>query len=67
MKGKNHNTAPLSKRRKKTSDLCAEYGVTPVTIWRWTKRGILDEPDKINGVNYWAADAEPRFDQEVAA
>lgn len=24
-----------------------------MTIWRWVQRGILPEPVKINGRNYW--------------
>lgn len=59
------NKAPL-KVKKRTSDFCAQYGVTTVTIWRWVRDHRLQPPQKINGRNYWPADAEPLNDDEVA-
>jgi predicted site-specific integrase-resolvase len=28
-------------------------GISPVTEWRWIKRGVVPEPIKINGRNYY--------------
>lgn len=52
--------------KKQTRDLCAEYGVSSMTIWRWVKAGILPKPDKIQGRNYWPHDVKPLTDNEVA-
>lgn len=39
----------------------AELGdVSEMTIWRWVKAGIMPEPIKINGRNYWPASAIER-------
>lgn len=29
------------------------FGISAMTLWRWTKEGILPAPVKINGRNYW--------------
>lgn len=50
------------KPRKKTRDLCDEYQVSPITVWRWVRAGILPKPDKINGQNYWASEVTPKLD-----
>jgi predicted DNA-binding transcriptional regulator AlpA len=34
--------------------------VSEMTIWRWTKTGILPQPIKINKRNYWPASAIER-------
>lgn len=28
-------------------------GVSDMTLWRWVRKGILPEPQRINGRNYW--------------
>jgi predicted DNA-binding transcriptional regulator AlpA len=28
-------------------------GVSDMTLWRWTRKGILPQPVRINGRNYW--------------
>ena len=36
-------------------DIRARIKVSPMTIWRWTKKGDFPEPRrKIGGRNYWA-------------
>jgi len=59
------NKTPL-KAKKKTRDICAQYGVSTITVWRWVRDGRLSKPQKINGRNYWPADAEPLSDEQVA-
>lgn len=51
---------------KRTRDLCQEFGVTPVTLWRWERDGILPKSQKINGQKTWAVDVKPKFDEEAA-
>lgn len=46
----------------KTQDFCVAYQVKPITISRWVKRGVLPEPTRICGVNYWPADTKPKSD-----
>ncbi len=33
------------------------FNVSDMTIWRWQQRGILCQPTKICGRNYWPASA----------
>ena len=35
--------------------------VSEMTIWRWTKTGILPAPTKINKRNYWPVSAVERL------
>ncbi|WP_189453901.1 helix-turn-helix transcriptional regulator [Cognatilysobacter bugurensis] len=28
-------------------------GISDMTVWRWVQKGLLPEPIKINGRNYW--------------
>ncbi len=53
-----------NRKIKRTHDFCAEYGVTPITIWRWVKSGRLPKPLKLNGRNVWPSDVEPKFDSQ---
>ena len=39
----------------------AELGdVSEMTIWRWVQSGVLPQPIKINGRNYWQVSAVER-------
>jgi len=60
----NRNTTV--KAKKQTRDICDQYGVSTITVWRWVRDHRLEPPKKINGRNYWPADAEPLSDDEVA-
>jgi hypothetical protein len=33
--------------------VAALNNVTPVTVWRWAKCGLLPKPDKCGGVTTW--------------
>jgi len=59
-----NNQTPKAKKR--TRDICSQYGVTTMTVWRWVRDGRLPQPEKINGQNYWSGDVEPLTDDEVA-
>jgi len=39
-------------------------GVSPATIWRWTKEGAIPRPFKIGGTNVWL---EHEVDDHIAA
>jgi predicted DNA-binding transcriptional regulator AlpA len=39
----------------------ALFGVSPVTVWRWCKRGQLPQPSKINGITVWQVGELRRF------
>jgi predicted site-specific integrase-resolvase len=56
----------VRQKRKRTRDMCADFGVSPVTIWRWERDGILPPSKKINGQKTWEADVQPKFDEEAA-
>jgi predicted site-specific integrase-resolvase len=36
-------------------------GISPITLTRWVVRGLLPQPTKINGRNYWPAEAVQRL------
>lgn len=36
------------------------WGVSPKTIDRWVQNGLLEEPEVINGRDYFRTDARPR-------
>lgn len=37
----------------RSTQLCARLNISKPTEWRWRKAGILPEPIKINGQNYY--------------
>jgi len=58
------NTDPLVS----STTLRRELGnVSDVTIWRWTKSGVLPQPVKINKRNYWPASVVDRLKSGNAA
>lgn len=63
----NEEESQSSKAKKRTRDICSQYGVTAMTVWRWVRDGRLPQPVKINGRNYWSENVEPLTDEEVAA
>lgn len=63
MKDQNSNYPQAVKR---TRDLCSEFGVSPVTIWRWERDGVLPKSKKINRQKTWGVDVKPKFDEEAA-
>ena len=36
--------------------LIARYGISAMTLWRWTKRGLLPRPIKLGRFRYFARD-----------
>jgi hypothetical protein len=51
-----------------TRRLAESHSVTPRTIFRWVKDGILPAPDKvINGRKYWRADRADRKPRNTAS
>jgi hypothetical protein len=51
------------KRKRPTRWVCARYDIVPRTVDRWVQAGILPEPEKINGRNYFDEDAVEARDQ----
>jgi predicted DNA-binding transcriptional regulator AlpA len=51
------DTIQLSGQVYDSSDLLRDrYGLSEVTIYRWTKRGLLPPPIRLGRINYYARD-----------
>jgi predicted DNA-binding transcriptional regulator AlpA len=35
--------------------VAALFGISHVTVWRWSKRGLLPRPSRINSITFWQA------------
>ena len=46
----------MPKARLKMADLCAIYGVTRYTIWRWYRAGVIPAPIRVNRSLRWDPD-----------
>jgi len=55
-------TAKRSKRRKAWPQLAAQHGVSPRTLDRWSKQGVISAPEYINNRKYGDPDQAPRLD-----
>jgi len=29
------------------------FGISPATVWRWSKTGVLPSPHRVNNVTFW--------------
>jgi DNA-binding transcriptional MerR regulator len=60
-------------RKKRVKELethrafAERHGVSPRTIDRWTRAGLLPKPIRINKRKYWSPSTQPRRDAETAA
>lgn len=44
------------------------YSVSRITVWRWSKQGLIPKPRKLSpGCTRWNADELDDHDREVAA
>ena len=50
---KSSNTDPLVP----ASQVCEEFGISKVTLWRWGKAGVLPHPHVIMGRKYYLRSA----------
>ena len=62
---------PQRKKRAKQLEthraFAERLGVSPRTIDRWTRAGLLPKPVRINKRKYWNPSTQPRHDTETAA
>lgn len=33
------------------------FGISPATVWRWSKSGLLPTPTRLSGVTFWQVGA----------
>jgi len=33
------------------------FGISPATVWRWSKSGLLPKPTRLNGITFWEVGA----------
>jgi predicted DNA-binding transcriptional regulator AlpA len=46
---------------------CARlYSVTPRTIWRWSKQGLIPGPVKVGGVSRWRRSEQLRHIEKLS-
>ena len=62
-----HNSETTPRQQWLTDrDLAARYGVSRVTVWRWTRAGHLPAPRKIGpNTSRWSADEIEARDTEL--
>jgi len=62
--------AQASKKRAKQLEshraFAERLGVSPRTIDRWTRAGLLPRPIRINKRKYWSPNTQPRCDVDAA-
>jgi DNA-binding transcriptional MerR regulator len=51
------------KGRQPIRKFAERWGMSVRTVKRWAESGVVDPPERINGRNYLADDAEPRRDE----
>lgn len=62
--------AQAPKKREKRLEshraFAERHGVSPRTIDRWTRAGLLPKPVRINKRKYWNPSTQPRRDADAA-
>ena len=47
--------------------VAALFGVSPVTVWRWTRTGVLPQPMRMGGITTWNVGALRRILPQTGA